>query len=95
LEGDTLVVDTTNLNGNAWLSMEGGFTSRTLTVVERCRLIDAYTLRYEATLTDSKVYTRRWTMAFTMARRRESDYEIIEHACHEGNKPPQVIPGVK
>ena len=40
---------------------------RCLQVVERWRLADANTINYEATITDPKVFTRPWTLRFTLA----------------------------
>lgn len=40
-EGDTLVVETTNLNGYAWLDVIGSFVSDEATVVERVTPVDA------------------------------------------------------
>jgi hypothetical protein len=84
-EGSTLVVEVANLNGKPWLDSVGNFTSSSLRVVERWSLVNADTLLYEATLTDPTLYTRPWTMSFRMRRERPG-YELMEHACHEGEK---------
>ena len=82
-EGNTLVVDVTNLNGRPWFDLLGHFGSDALHVVERLTLVDANTIDYEATLEDSKVYTRPWTLALPLERNQEYD-EIWEEGCHEG-----------
>ena len=46
-EGDTLVVDVTGFNGNAWFDRAGDFASDSLHVVERYSLLDANTMNYE------------------------------------------------
>ena len=51
-EGDTLVVDVTDHNDRTWFDMAGNFHSEALKVVERYTLLDADTLRYEATIED-------------------------------------------
>ena len=83
-EGNTLVVNTTNLNDRTWFDIVGDFHSDALHVVERFTVLDADTINYEATLEDPKVYTRPWKMALTIRRIREKGYELMESACHEG-----------
>ena len=83
-EGDTLVVDATNFNDQVWLDSHGSFYSEKLHVVERWTLLDANTIRYEATLEDPTVFTRPWTLAFTMNRLAQDGYEFFEEACSEG-----------
>lgn len=82
-EGNTLVVEVTNLNGKPWMDSVGNFTSDGLRIIERLTLLDANSLLYEATLEDPKLYARPWKMTFKMAR-KEPGYELMEHACHEG-----------
>src|SRR5258708_7666995 len=81
-EGDTLVVDTTNLNGKTWLNEVGDVVSHAEHVVERFTLVDAGKLIYRATVTDPLAYTRSWTIEIPLSR--EPD-ELLEVACHEDN----------
>jgi hypothetical protein len=83
-EGNTLVVDASN-HKPGWLDNSGNFYSDKLHVVERWTFVDPNTLRYEATVEDPKVLTAPFRLAFTMTRRTEPDYQILEEACHEGN----------
>lgn len=83
-QGNTLIVDTTNLTDKTWLDMGGTFHSNTLHVVERYTRVDADTIAYEATLDDPKVFTRPWKVAFEF-KRPEKGYKLFEYACHEGN----------
>ena len=84
-EGDTLVVDVTNFSDLAWLDSHGSFYSEALHVVERWSLEDADTLRYEATIEDPNVFTRPWTLAFSMGRIGGGErYEFFEESCWEG-----------
>jgi hypothetical protein len=81
-EGDTLVVETTNLNGKAWLNEVGDVLSHAARVVERFTPLDADNIRYQATVTDEVVYTAPWTIEIPLRRQQE---ELLEVACHEDN----------
>jgi hypothetical protein len=78
--GDTLVIDTANLNGKTWLNEGGEIVSYAEHVVERFTPSDPDTLSYEATVTDPVVYTQPWTIAFPVKREK---FELREAACHE------------
>jgi hypothetical protein len=88
-EEDTLVVDVTNQNDSTWFDMAGNFHSDALHVVERYTPVDRNTIRYEATLDDSKVFTRPFKIAFDLGRNTEADYQQMEYACVEGEKDLQ------
>ena len=79
-DGDTLVVETTNFNGGA--SFQGSSAEMTLT--ERYTRIGPNTLEYQFTVDDSTVWTRPWSAMFRWDL-DESQYELVEYACHEGN----------
>jgi hypothetical protein len=85
-EGDTLVVDVTNFNGKTWFDMAGNFYSENAHIVERYTMTDANTIRYEAIVEDSSVYTRRFKMTFNIERVTEKGFEVLESACHEDNQ---------
>ena len=82
-EGDTLVVETTNLNGKTWLNEVGEIVSHAEQVVERFTPVDADTINYEATVTDPIVYTRPWTIAMPFHRQPGG---LLEVACLEDNQ---------
>ena len=84
-EGDTLVVDVTNIIDESWLGADGWFHSDALHVVERFRIVDAETIAYEARVTDPKVYSQPWTLAGWFNRAAKG-YQLFEYACQEGNK---------
>jgi hypothetical protein len=86
-DGNTLVVDVTNLNDLTWFDSHGTLHSDALHVVERFTMVDANTIKYEATLDDQKAFTRPWTLAYTLERVKTKDYEMYEEACVEGNGP--------
>ena len=84
-EGNTLVVDVTNLNDQTWFDAHGTIHSDALHVVERWTVVDANTINYEATLEDPKAFTRSWKIAYPIDRIKEANYELFEEACFEGN----------
>lgn len=91
-EGDTLVVDTTNLNGKTWLNEVGDVMSHAAHVVERFVPVDAGKITYRATVTDPIAYTRPWTIEIPMNRQSE---ELLEVACHEDNGDLQNLKNVR
>jgi hypothetical protein len=91
-EGDTLVVDTTNLNGKTWLNEVGEIVSHAERVVERFTPIDADTIHYAATVSDPLVYTRPWTIAFPLKRQKD---ELLEVACHEDNEDLEHLKDIR
>ena len=84
-EGNTLVVDVTNFDDQTWFDAHGTIHTDALHVVERWTVVDANTINYQATMDDSKAFTRPWTIAFPMRRLRDAKYEMYEEACLEGN----------
>jgi hypothetical protein len=91
-DGDTLVVETTNLNGKTWLNEAGEIVSHAETVVERFTPVDADTLHYEATVTDPIVYNRPWTISFPIKRQT---FELLEVACHEDDQDLPRLKAIK
>jgi hypothetical protein len=85
-EGNTLVVDVTNLNGHNWLDDSGNFYTDAAHLVERLTLIDADTIHYEITFEDPKAYTRPWTVVWPLVRQEDPTYQHIEEACWEGER---------
>ena len=84
-EGNTLIVDTNNILG-ARLTYTGDFYSDNAHVSERFTFPDADRMIYEATITDSTVFTRPWTMRVEHTRR--ANEEVWESACLEGITNP-------
>jgi hypothetical protein len=77
-DGDTLVIETTNLNGKN--PFRG--SSDKMKVTERLWRIDANTLGYRFTIDDPATWSAPWTAEAPMTK---SVGPIFEHACHEGN----------
>jgi len=86
-EGNTLVIDTTNVRG-ARLTYIGDFFSDKAHIVERLTFVGADTMNYEATVDDPTVFTRPWTMR--VVEKRRPDEEVWESACYEGNANPDT-----
>ena len=77
-EGDTLVVETTNLSEQS--SFRG--SSANLHVVERFTRVGPDTIRYDFTVEDPETWTRPWTAVVPMTK---TQGPMFEYACHEGN----------
>lgn len=79
-DGDTLVVEVRNFNGKS--SYRGSGANLTLT--ERYTRTGPDTLEYRFTVNDPTIWTTPWTGMFTFGR-DDTQYELVEYACHEGN----------
>ena len=82
-EGDTMVIETTGFNGQAWLDRSGNFASEQLKVTERYTLTGPNTMMYEATLEDPQVYTRPWTLRMPVYKRVPPDDQLLQFNCVE------------
>ncbi len=95
-EGDTLVVETTNLTDRVHErrrsnTVFGG--SGQTTLVERFRRVDADTIDYGFTVTDPATFTRPWTASIPMHKIKGP---VFEYACHEGNYAlPNILKGAR
>ena len=77
-EGDTLVVETTNMSRGA------NGSTRDVRVTERFSRVGPEMLQYEYTLDDPATWTQPWTARVFM-RPSPGTGVIYEFACHEGN----------
>jgi hypothetical protein len=91
-DGDTLVVETRNLNGKTWLNEVGEVVSHAERVIERFTPVNGDRIHYQATVSDPLVYTRPWTIAFALNRQKD---ELLEVACHEDNQDLQHLKDVR
>jgi hypothetical protein len=80
-EGDTLVIETTGMNGKPWLDRAGNHMSRNAVVTERFVLITDNHIMYEATISDPTVFTSDWTIRMPLYRNIEDNAQILEHKC--------------
>ncbi len=78
-EGDTLVIETTNLPASD------------RHVIERLTRVDTDTIDYQITVTDPAEWTDTWTAAMPMSA---IEGPLFEYACHEGNYAvPNMLAG--
>jgi hypothetical protein len=80
-DGDTLVIETSNLDRLNSFTWRQGAT-QDMQLVERFTRVDDGTLLYEFTVEDPATWTRPWSVEVPMAR---SSDQVWEFACHEGN----------
>ena len=92
-DGNTLIVETTNLNDWSWFDSKGTIHSDAMSLVERFDFVDAKTMNYRVTVTDPSALTRPFTMAFTLKRRNVpgDGWELLETACVEGERALEAI----
>jgi hypothetical protein len=91
-EGDTLVVESSNFNGKAWLNESGDVISHMQKVRETFTPVDENTVIYRATISDPIPYTRPWTIEMPFNR---SEDELLEVACLEDNNDLQHLKDVR
>ena len=77
-DGDTLVVDTSNLTDKT--SFRG--SGQNMHLVERFTRVDEDTLLYEYTIHDPESFTQDLTVSVPT---KKNSSPIYEYACHEGN----------
>jgi hypothetical protein len=80
-EGDTLVVETTNFRDE---SVYRGANPDKLRLVERFKPMGNGRLEWSVTVDDPTTWTKPWT--FAMPLTVNPDEQIMEYACHEGNR---------
>ena len=79
-EGDTLVVETTNISPQQ--PIRGVPLSEDARVIERFTRIDEETILYEFTVEDPTMYTQPWGGEIPI---KKLHARVYEYACHEGN----------
>jgi hypothetical protein len=93
-EGDTLVVETSRLRKEQYISIGGGGTyryvpsSEDLKVIERFKRTGPRTILYEFTVDDPEIFTQSWGGQVPL---NAIDQPLYEYACHEGN---YALPGI-
>ena len=84
-EGNTLVVETTNLTDRTSIGANGNGTrhSDRMRMTERFTRIDPQMIDYQITVDDPVTYTQPFTLRLTVTS--QPDYQLYEYSCHEGN----------
>jgi len=82
-DGNTLVVETTNINP-AMGGGRGRSGGPNLKLIERFVPIDENTLRWEVRYDDPDTWAQSW--AYAMPLKRDAEHAPFEYACHEGNR---------
>ena len=83
-EGETLVVETTNFRDE---SAYRGARPERLRLVERFTPLANGRIEWSVTVNDPTTWTSPWT--FSMALTPDPSEQILEYACHEGNRAMQ------
>ncbi len=93
-EGETLVVETSGLRKEQYISIGGGGSyryvpsSENLKVIERFTRTGPRTVLYEFTVEDPEIFTQAWRGQVPL---NAADAPLYEYACHEGN---YALPGI-
>ena len=82
-EGDTFVVDVNGFNDATWFDRAGNHHTEALKVVERYTMTSPDHIRYEATMTDPRTFTRPWTIRLMLYRHVEPDARLGQFKCVE------------
>jgi hypothetical protein len=91
-EGNTLVIETTNFNGQTSMTdvptrgspKDPRASSTQMKVIERLQRLGPNDLMYTVTVIDPITQTASW--AAQLPWKRAESYEIYEYACHEDNE---------
>jgi len=84
-DGDSLVVDVKNFRDDpdipTWFDASGNYHSDALHVVERWTRTSPDLMVYRATMEDSKVFSRPWTIEVLLYRHQEKNFRIMDYEC--------------
>jgi hypothetical protein len=93
-EGNTLVVETTNLTNQTSIGPNGNGLrhSADMKIVERITRTDVDLLNYEIFIDDPKTYSRPFKIAMPLISPK--GFQLLPYECHEGNYMlPNVLSG--
>jgi hypothetical protein len=84
-EGNTLVIETTNLTDKTSIGPNGNGLrhSADMKLTERITRVEPDLLQYEVTIDDPKTYTRPWKISLPLGS--PPGFQLLPYECHEGN----------
>jgi hypothetical protein len=84
-EGNTLVVETTNLSDKTSIGLNGNGLrhSEDMVMAERFTRVGADEIRYEITINDPKTYVKPFTISLPLMS--PPGYQLLPYECHEGD----------
>jgi len=82
-DGDTFVVEVTGLDDRTWFDRAGNYHTYKLKVTERYNMVNENVIEYSATIEDSDIYERPWTISMPIYRRLEAGFELPQFKCVE------------
>jgi hypothetical protein len=83
-DGDTLVIETVNMNGYSRVDTIGHPLSARAKITQTLKRVNFGTIEHTFTVDDPKTYTRPWTVRNTWPM--EAETTLIEYACMENNR---------
>ena len=83
-DGDTLIVETVNVNGFTRVDTAGHPMSARARITQTFKRLDFNTIEHTFTVNDPKTYTSPWTVKDTWAL--EPETKLLEYACMENNR---------
>jgi hypothetical protein len=90
-EGDTLVVDTVGLRGDAVFDITGAPHSDRIHIVERIRRVSHAKIEDRMVIDDPQALTKPWSVLRTYDL--QPDWEITEYVCEENQRNPIMPDG--
>ena len=82
-EGNTLVVDTKNINERTWLDTAGHVHSDQLHLVERFQKMDPDNIKWTVTFEDPKFYSDSFSVTLNVKKQNTA---IMSYSCEENEK---------
>jgi hypothetical protein len=82
-DGDTFVVEVTGLDDRTWFDRAGNYHTYKLKVTERYNMVSENVIEYSATIEDSDIFERPWTISMPIYRRLEAGFELPQFKCVE------------
>jgi hypothetical protein len=84
-DGDTLVIETTNLNGYIKVDTIGHPLSNQARLTQTFKRVDFGHIEHTFTVNDPKTYTKPWTVSNRWTIKRGDD-RVMEYSCEENNE---------